>query len=71
MYIYEVMPPRVIMPSSRTMDSLKKNSSTLHEEASLELLVRGVQETTRIIQAVAIFFGCLPEIEDKDLLLKT
>lgn len=48
-----------------------KSPSTRHRNPLFELLVRGVQEILQRIQAPAMAFCCLLELEDKTQLLKT
>lgn len=46
-------------------------TNSWHEKPSFELLARVFQETPKILQAIAIYLDCPPEIECKSLLLKT
>lgn len=43
----------------------KKNPNIKHEKPCFELLVRTVQETPKIIQAVIIILRCIPDMEGK------
>lgn len=42
-----------------------KNPKAKHGEPPIELLVRGVQKIPKIIQALSVAFGGLPEVEGK------
>lgn len=46
-----------------------KTPSAMHGKPAFKVLVRIVQETPKITQAIIIAFGCLPELEVKTLLL--
>lgn len=41
-----------------------------YKKSSFKLLAKGVQEITQAIEAIAVVFGCLPELECQ-LLWKT
>lgn len=67
LYIYSLTEGMLLGLTLRAIDYLIK---TPHLKSTFRLLVRGVQETHKMIQAIDIVYGCLQETESKTLLLK-
>lgn len=70
MHLNEVMPLRVTMFFPRCINYLEKNP-VQPGRPFFELLASGIQETLKTLYAIALAFGCLKELEDKTLLLKS
>lgn len=54
-------------PPCRAIDNLTKP----HGKNPFQLLVRGIQETPKMISTITVAFGCLPDVGGKSLFLKT
>lgn len=58
------------MLSIRDIDCLTK-ATARHGKPLLQTLIMGVQETPKMVYPTGVALGCLPELKDKSLLLKT
>lgn len=59
------MPHGWLMHSLPVSHRLYENYSAKHDKSLFVLLVRVVQRTSQIIQAIAIALGCFLELEDQ------
>lgn len=57
--------------AAKVTGNLAKTPNTRSQKPPEKLLVRGVQETPKTLEVIAVALGCLLETEDELLLLKT